>query len=295
MHDVFAPVSRTASATVSKTGTAPSSAVWPPLPGVTPATIAVPYSRIARLWNSPSRPGDALDEEPRLGPDQDAQAAAPRDAATAFAAASSSEAAVSKCACSSRTAASAAFVPTIRTTIGTSRACWRARLDQAAGDLVATGDAAEDVDEDRVHLRVGQDDPHRRGDLVGPRPAADVEEVGRFAAGPLDEVHRGHREAGAVDHAADRAVELDEGETGLARLAVGRVLLVRVAQLLEPGVTGERRVVERDLGVEADEPLDRRPVGAGLADDGQRVDLDEVGIVGAHRGRPGPWRSRPPP
>ena len=42
MHVVSAPVSRTASATVSKTGTVPSSAVWPPLPGVTPATIRVP-------------------------------------------------------------------------------------------------------------------------------------------------------------------------------------------------------------------------------------------------------------
>src|SRR5207342_3976909 len=68
--------------------------------------------------------GDALDEESRRGSDDDAHAAAPRDAATAFAAASSSEAAVAKCACSSRTAASAAFVPTIRTTIGTSRTCW---------------------------------------------------------------------------------------------------------------------------------------------------------------------------
>ena len=44
-----------------------------------------------------------------------------------------------------------------------------------------------------------------RGDLVGPRPAADVEEVRRLAAGPLHEVHRRHREPGAVDHAADRA------------------------------------------------------------------------------------------
>jgi hypothetical protein len=56
MHDVFAPVWRTASATVSKTGTDPSRATWPPLPGVTPATIEVPYSRIWRLWNPPSRP-----------------------------------------------------------------------------------------------------------------------------------------------------------------------------------------------------------------------------------------------
>ncbi len=37
-------------------GPRPSSAVWPPLPGVTPATMLVPYSSIARAWNSPSRP-----------------------------------------------------------------------------------------------------------------------------------------------------------------------------------------------------------------------------------------------
>ena len=48
-------------------------------------------------------------------------------------------------------------------------------------------------------------------------------------------------------------------------------------------MAGQRRVVERDLGVEADEPLDRGAVGAGLADDRQRVDLDEVGVVGEHR------------
>ncbi len=52
--DAFAPVSRTASATVSKTGM--PSWVVPPLPGVTPATTCVPYSRQARAWNVPSRP-----------------------------------------------------------------------------------------------------------------------------------------------------------------------------------------------------------------------------------------------
>ena len=37
------------------------------------------------------------------------------------------------------------------------------------------------------------------------------------------------------------------------------VLLVGVAQVLEARVAGEGRVVERDLGVEAHEPLDRAP------------------------------------
>ena len=138
-----------------------------------------------------------------------------------------------------------------------------AGLDQAAGDLVAAGDPAEDVDEDRVDLRVGEDQAHRRRDLVGPRAAADVEEVGRLAAGPLDEVHRGHRQAGPVDHAADRAVELDERQARLARLARrpdpprrGR------AAPRGSGCRAQRRVVEGDLGVEADEALGGGPVGS---------------------------------
>src|SRR6266511_1796942 len=52
--EALAPVEETASATVSKTGI--PSCVVPPLPGVTPATTRVPYSRLARAWNVPSRP-----------------------------------------------------------------------------------------------------------------------------------------------------------------------------------------------------------------------------------------------
>ena len=52
---VFAAVSRTASATVLKTGTVPSN-FCPPRPGVTPATTFVPYSSICFVWNDPSRP-----------------------------------------------------------------------------------------------------------------------------------------------------------------------------------------------------------------------------------------------
>ncbi len=53
-RDTSAPVLRTACWTVSKTGT--SSCTVPPRPGVTPATIFVPYSRQPRAWNVPSRP-----------------------------------------------------------------------------------------------------------------------------------------------------------------------------------------------------------------------------------------------
>ncbi|CEY32026.1 Uncharacterised protein [Streptococcus pneumoniae] len=49
--EAFAPVAFTASSTVSNTGT-PSISV-PPLPGVTPPTIFVPYSIICFVWNKP--------------------------------------------------------------------------------------------------------------------------------------------------------------------------------------------------------------------------------------------------
>ena len=52
--EVSAPVFSTASCTVLKTGQ--PSCVVPPLPGVTPPTICVPYSAHALAWNVPSLP-----------------------------------------------------------------------------------------------------------------------------------------------------------------------------------------------------------------------------------------------
>ena len=54
ISDAVQPVARFASATVLNTGT-PSTLV-PPLPGVMPATILVPYSRHLAAWNCPSLP-----------------------------------------------------------------------------------------------------------------------------------------------------------------------------------------------------------------------------------------------
>src|SRR5262245_3310931 len=48
------PSFSTASKTVSKTGT--PKVVWPPFPGVTPATSLVPYSMQFLEWNSPTLP-----------------------------------------------------------------------------------------------------------------------------------------------------------------------------------------------------------------------------------------------
>src|SRR5438132_8433763 len=54
MTEALAPVAATAAATVSKIGM-PSNSL-PPRPGVTPATICVPYSRQRRVWSWPVAP-----------------------------------------------------------------------------------------------------------------------------------------------------------------------------------------------------------------------------------------------
>ena len=64
---------------------------------------------------------------------------------------------------------------------------------------------------------------------------------------------RRHGEAGAVDHAADRAVERDVVEVVFRGLDFLVVLFGQVAQRDDVGVAVERVVVEADLGVEADE------------------------------------------
>ena len=113
------------------------------------------------------------------------------------------------------------------------------RLDDALGDLLAAGDAAEDVDEDALHLLVVVDDLERRGHHVGVGAAADVEEVGGRAADLVDDVERAHRQAGAVGDDADRAVEADVLQVLLAGelLAVVELLGRRVLRPTRGGGT----------------------------------------------------------
>merc|ERR1711907_27693 len=54
MTEALAPVSAFASATVLNTGR--PRCVFPPLPGVTPPTICVPYAMDCSLWNVPCFP-----------------------------------------------------------------------------------------------------------------------------------------------------------------------------------------------------------------------------------------------
>ena len=144
------------------------------------------------------------------------------------------------------------------------------RRDDALGDHVAAHDAAEDVDQHALDLGVREQQLERRGHPLLGGAAADVEEVRRRAAVQLDDVHGRHRQPGAVDHAADVAVELDVVELVPAGLDLVRVLLVEVAQLDHPRLAVERVAVEVHLGVERDQL-------AVLGHD-QRIDLDQAGV-----------------
>ena len=74
----------------------------------------------------------------------------------------------------------------------------RERLQDPARDLVGARDPAEDVEQDRLDLRVAGDDLQRVDDALRVAAAAEVAEVRRLPAGQRDDVERRHREPGAV-------------------------------------------------------------------------------------------------
>ena len=156
-------------------------------------------------------------------------------------------------------------------TIGDAMSTRPSAADDAVRDLFTLRDAAEDVDEDRPHVRVVVDDLERAGHHVGVGAAADVEEVGGLAADLVDDVDGAHGETGAVGDDADVAVEPDVLQPLLVRGLLALVPHLRRVVLLVVGMAEHRVAVERDLRVE------RVHLARGLED--QRVDLDEVGVA----------------
>ncbi len=144
------------------------------------------------------------------------------------------------------------------------------RCHHARGQPVHAQNAAEDVDEDRLHIRVGEQDLKGVLDLLLGCAAAYVEEVGRAAAGVLNDVHGRHGQARAVDHAGDGAVELDVVERVLAGFDFERVFFGGVAQRLDVRMAEEGVVVEGDLGVEREELV--------VLGGDEGIDLDQRGV-----------------
>jgi hypothetical protein len=81
------------------------------------------------------------------------------------------------------------------------------------------------------------------------RAAADVEEVGGLAAVELDDVHRRHGKARAVDEAADVAVEGDVRKAELAGLHLGGFSSVG-SNIASMSLWRKAVLVEVELGVD---------------------------------------------
>ena len=116
-------------------------------------------------------------------------------------------------------------------------------LHDALGNPVAAVDAGEDVQHHRLDVWVREHDAEGVGDLLRRGAAADVEEIGRAAAVQRDRVHRRHRQAGAVDDAADVTVQRDVVQAVAGGLDLFRVFLVEVA------VGGDFRVAVHRVAV----------------------------------------------
>ena len=138
--------------------------------------------------------------------------------------------------------------------------------NDALGNDVAADDAAEDVDQNRTDPGIREDQLERRGDPLLGRAAADIQEIRRFAAVQLNQVHRGHGKAGAIDHARNIAVERHVVKVVLGGLAFHGVFLRGIAPRGQIRVSKQRVVFDVDLGVQ------RQKIA--VRSDDERIDLD---------------------
>ena len=140
----------------------------------------------------------------------------------------------------------------------------------------------------RMTLTLGSDRTVRKAVQTrsGLAPPPMSRKLAGAPAGKLDHVHRRHGEPGAVDDAADVAVEADIGRARCPRAALSRgILLAGIAQRGDLGTAEEGVGVEGHLGVERDQT----PV----AGHDQRIDLDHRRVEVAVGAVAGPERPSP--
>src|SRR5208282_689997 len=143
--------------------------------------------------------------------------------------------------------------------------------DEGFGNQVAAGDAAEDVHQNPLDLRIGEDDSEGFESRLAGDAAAHVQKIGRGGAVQFDDVHGRHGQAGAVDQAADVAVQGDVVQIRLAGPQVQRLFLRFDGQRLDFLVPEQGVVVEIDFGVDGQKLV--------VAGDDQGIDLHQ-GSVG---------------
>jgi hypothetical protein len=100
--------------------------------------------------------------------------------------------------------------------------------------------------------------------------AADVEEVGGFAAMQLAHVHGGHGQTGAIDHATDIAIQRHIVQTDLMGDVLTLIFLGGIAHFGGVFVPIQSIVVQTNLGVQRHHLT--------ISSHDQRVDLDHAAI-----------------
>src|SRR3990172_7562126 len=144
-------------------------------------------------------------------------------------------------------------------------------MDDPLRQSVTPKDATEDVNEDSPDRAVRGQDAKRILDLFSAGAAPNIQEVRWLAAGKLDDIHRGHGQAGPIDHAAHCAVQLDVVESKPRGLNLEWRLLVQVAQLLDIGMAKEGVIIEVYLRIQSQKPV--------VGGDHQWVDLDQGTVL----------------
>src|SRR5262245_35428666 len=286
MTVTFAPVAAIASLTELNTGSCvPSKSTrWPPLPGVTPPTTAVPAASMRRVCFEPSEPvmpctmtressvnqiamslphgrefsGATSRTVHRVHPLHERIARTVQDGSAGL-----------------RVVAIEPDHKRLRDRLAALGEHGQ-RLDDTVRDRVARCDATEHVDEHTAHRRIRQHDLQAVGHHRRRRTAADVEEVGRpyaaeVPAGVGNHVQGGHHEAGAVADDADRTVELHVVEVAFLRALLQRIGGRDVLERLVVGMAERGVAVERDLRIQK-----KRAAPCHL---GERVHLDEQRVL----------------
>ena len=75
------------------------------------------------------------------------------------------------------------------------------------GNHVALHNSAKNIDQDGFEFGIFEHDFERFGDFLSRRTAAHVQEVCRLAAVEFNRVHGRHRQARAIDQAANIAIQ----------------------------------------------------------------------------------------
>ena len=140
----------------------------------------------------------------------------------------------------------------------------------AGRQTVYAQNSAKDVDEDRLHICIRQQNLKRVLNLLLRRAAAHIQKIRRASASVLNNVHRRHRQARAVHHAGNGPVQLDVVQRVLARFHFQRIFFGNIAQRLDVRMAEQRVIVERDLRVQR--------VKLVVLRGDERIDLNQRGI-----------------